>query len=257
MTRNILITGASSGLGAALAEVYAEEGAWLYLAGRNAARLEAVAQSAQAKGARTTIKIIDVTDAPAMEAWLSSVDAVHPLDLVIANAGISAGTGKGEESDAQCAAIFATNVQGVLSTVHPVVSRMKTRGRGQIAIMSSLAGFRGLPGAPSYAASKAAVRVYGEALRGELASFGVKVNVICPGFVKTPMTEVNNFPMPFLMDAPKAARIMKAGLEKNRARIAFPWPMAALVWLIAALPPSWTDKVFSKLPRKQSAKAIH
>jgi len=248
--RTILITGASRGLGAALALSYAAPGVTLYLSGRNESRLNEVAGQATQKGAEAKIKIIDVTDKVAMADWIAGADAAQPLDLVIANAAISAGTGGGAESVAQNAAIFATNVQGVFNTVHPIEGRMRARGCGQIAIMASLAGFRGIPGAPSYAASKAAVRVYGEALRGELASQGVQVNVICPGFVKTPMTEVNKFPMPFVMQAERAAQIIKRGLAANKARIAFPKPMVTLVWLIAALPPGWTDMLLAHLPRK-------
>lgn len=250
--KNILITGASSGLGEALAQAYAQDaGTRLFLSGRDETRLKDVAAFAEAMGAQVFTKVVDVRDAPAMAAWILEVDMAYPLDLVIANAGISAGTGGGQESPAQNAAIFATNVHGVFNTVQPVIPRMKTRGWGQIALMSSLAGFRGVPGAPSYMASKAAVRVYGESLRGELAPFGVNVNVICPGFVQTPMTEVNDFKMPFLMKAGRAAQIIKKGLARNKARLAFPWRFAALVWFVAALPPSWTDPLLTRLPRKE------
>jgi len=248
--RHILITGASSGLGAALAAAYSEHGVTLFLAGRNEQRLQETAAQVQERGAKAHTKIIDVTDAQAMAAWINEVDAACPLDLVIANAGISAGTGKGDETAAQSRAIFDTNVFGVFNTVHPVVSLMKRRGWGQIAIMSSLAGFRGIPGAPSYVASKAAVRLFGEALRGELAPLGVKVNVICPGFVKTPMTDVNTFPMPFVMEAPRAAQIIKKGLVRDKARISFPWPMSVIIWVLAALPLFLTDPLLERLPRK-------
>ena len=127
---------------------------------------------------------------------------------------------------------------------------MRPRGRGQIAIMASLAAFRGFPGAPAYCASKAAVRVWGEALRGHLHADGIGVSVICPGYVKTPMTAVNDFPMPMLMSAERAARIIRRGLTRNKARIAFPWPMAAMVWLLAALPPGWTDPLLRAMPGK-------
>ncbi len=250
MSKNILITGASSGIGAALALVYAEEKACLFLAGRNDNRLQHTAAQVIAKGGQAHVKVIDVTDSTAMRTWIEEVDHTHPLDLVIANAGISAGTGKGDESEEQNAAIFATNVHGVFNTLHPIIPRMKKRQAGQIAIMASLAGFFGIPGAPSYAASKAAVRVYGEGLRGDLAPHGVKLSVVCPGFVQTPMTDVNNFKMPFLMSADRAAQITKKGLEKNKARIAFPLRFAALIWLVAALPPAWTDALFAKLPKK-------
>lgn len=247
---NILITGASSGLGAALAQVYAAPDAVLFLSGRDGLRLESIATLCRTKGATVETALVDVTDAAAMAAWIDRCDQASPLDLVIANAGLSAGTGGGGETPAQTKTIMETNVQGVFNTIHPALSLMKPRGRGQIALMASLAGFRGLAGAPAYCASKAAVRVYGESLRDELALQGVKINVICPGFVKTPMTGQNGFPMPFLMESDKAAQIMKRGLDKNKARIVFPWRLAALVWLLAALSPNLTGGLLRRLPRK-------
>jgi len=134
--------------------------------------------------------------------------------------------------------------------VLPAVDCMRPRGRGQVAIMSSLAGFQGFPGAPAYCASKAAVRVWGEALRGELHGAGIGVSVICPGYVRSPMTAVNDFPMPLLMDADRAARIIRRGLARNRPRIAFPWRLYAAVRLISALPPAFTDPLLRRLPKK-------
>ncbi len=247
---HILITGASSGLGEALALIYAQKGNVLSLAGRNGERLDVVAQKVRAKGAEVHAEVIDVTKAWGMEDWVKQVDARMPLDLVIANAGISAGTGTGGETKAQAVEIFAVNLTGVLNTLFPALKLMKERGQGQIALMSSLAGFWGFAGAPAYGASKAAVRVYGEALRNEVAALGIKVNVICPGFVETPMTAVNNFKMPFLLKPKEAAKIIRQGLEKNKGRISFPWPMAVLVWFIAALPVGLTDLVLRQTPRK-------
>ncbi|MDD5587466.1 MAG: SDR family NAD(P)-dependent oxidoreductase [Alphaproteobacteria bacterium] len=248
--RHILITGASSGLGAALAEAYAAPGILLSLQGRNPDRLNQVAEKAMRRGTRTTAAVLDVADAEAMKAWILACDNEQPLDLVVANAGISAGTGSGEETEEQARAIFDVNLIGVLNTLHPILPRMIVRKQGQIAIMSSLAGFRGFAGAPAYCASKAAVRVYGEALRGDIRHRNVKINVICPGFVKTPMTDVNRFPMPFLMTPERAAQIIKKGLAKNRARIAFPWQMYALVRLFTALPSGMLDAVTARMPRK-------
>ncbi|MFA6279552.1 MAG: SDR family NAD(P)-dependent oxidoreductase [Bdellovibrionales bacterium] len=256
METSILITGGSSGLGAALAQSYAAPDVTLFLSGRDAARLEGVAARCRAKGACVEATIVDVTDGAAMASWIDQCDQTAPLNLVIANAGISAGTGGGGETPAQTKAVMETNVQGVFNTIHPALALMKPRGRGQIAIMASLASFRGLAGAPAYCASKAAVRVYGEALRDELAPQGIKINVICPGFVKTPMTGQNGFPMPFLMEADKAARIMKRGLEKNKARIVFPWRLAALVWLMSALSPNLADGLFRRLPRKRGVESL-
>jgi short-subunit dehydrogenase len=137
-----------------------------------------------------------------------------------------------------------------MNTVLPSLPGLRARRRGQIAIVSSLAGFRGLPGAPSYSASKAAVRVWGEALRGHLAPEGISVSVVCPGFVRSRMTAVNRFPMPFLMDAAPAAARIKRGLARNKARIAFPWQLTGFVWLLTALPPGLTDRFLRRLPQK-------
>ena len=247
---NILITGASSGIGEALARDYAGPGRFLALSGRNEERLEAVAKACRAFGAEVEAKPVDAADRAASARWIADVDARYPLDLVIANAGTSSGTGEGGESEDQARDIFTVNMAGVLNTVWPAITPMRQRRRGQIAILSSMAAFRGLPGAPAYGASKAAVKSYGEGLRGWLAPHGVGVTVVCPGFVRTRMTENNTYPMPFLIDADKAARIIRRGLERDKARIAFPWPMYAAAWFFGALPPGWTDWVFKKLPKK-------
>jgi short-subunit dehydrogenase len=248
--RAILITGASSGIGAALARHYARPGVRLFLSGRDAARLAEEAARCMAQGAAVEQRIIDTTAREAMAAWLAACDEAAPLDLVIANAGISGGTRDSVEDEAQVRQIFAANVEGVFNTVLPLVPRMVARRRGQIALMSSIAAFRGFPGAPAYAASKAAVRVWGEGLRGDLKAYGVGVSVICPGFVVSRMTATNRYPMPFLMSAERAAAIITRGLARNRGRIAFPWPTYALAWLLGAVPPSWFDPLLTRLPRK-------
>ncbi len=247
---SILITGASSGIGAALALEFAGPGTRLALGGRDQARLGAVAEACRAAGAEPRVAALDVRERPALAAWIAEVDRAAPLDLVIANAGVSAGTGGGGETEAQTRRVIATNLDGVLNTVLPAVACMRPRGRGQVAIMSSLGAFRGFPGAPAYCASKAAVRVWGEALRGELRGAGIGVSVICPGYVRSPMTAVNDFPMPLLMDAERAARIIRRGLARNRPRIAFPWPLYAAVWLLSALPQRLTDPLLRRLPKK-------
>ena len=248
--RSILITGASSGIGAALAEEYAAPGISLALSGRHSKRLSRVAGHCRSAGATVRTEILDVSDLSAVEGWIKDADGVQPLDLVIANAGISGGAaGQGESVD-QARAIFRTNVDGVLNTIHAAVEQMRGRGHGQLAIISSLAAFRGYPGAPAYSGSKAAIRVYGEALRGAMALNGIDVSVICPGYVRSRMTAANTFPMPLLMDADRAARIIRRGLAKNRARIAFPWPVYAVAWLLGVLPPWLIDPLMARLPRK-------
>lgn len=251
--KSILITGASSGIGEALALNYATPGMTLALSGRNSGRLNAVADACRAKGATVEAHIVDVADRTEMENWLAFAEARAPLDLVIANAGISGGTsgtpGRGEGPH-QTRRIFDINVNGLLNTLLPVIDPMQQRGHGQIALMSSAASFRGMPSAPAYSASKAAVRAYGEALRGTLAPAGIRVSVICPGFVRSRITDANRFHMPLLMDADRAARIIRRGLERNKARIAFPFPTYFGAWLLGALPPRLTEPLVRKLPEK-------
>jgi len=251
--RSILITGGSSGIGEALALAYAGPGVALALTGRHRKRLEAVAGRCRAAGAEVAVGLVDVRAREEFAVWMAEQDGRRPLDLVVANAGISAGTGAFGESDRQARHIFEVNVDGVVNTVLAAAGLMRPRRRGQVAIMSSLAGFRGFPGAPAYCASKAAVRVWGEALRGTLGHEGLEVSVICPGYVKSPMTAHNTFPMPFLMEADRAAEIIRRGLAANRARIVFPRRLAAAVWLLALLPPGWTDGALARLPEKSAA----
>jgi short-subunit dehydrogenase len=256
----ILITGASSGIGAALALAYAGPGITLALGGRSEARLLAIAEACRSQGATATHRAADVADRAAMADWIAEAAAANArgrLDLVIANAGISGGTGgRGSESAEQARRIFAVNVDGIVNTVLPAIEIMlrqepDDRGRrGQIAIVSSLVGFRGLPGTPAYAASKAAIRIWGEGLRGSLTRESIALSVVCPGFIRTPLTDGNPYPMPFLMEPERAAAIIKRGLMRNRARVAFPWPMYMAAWLAGALPPSWTDPLLVRLPRK-------
>lgn len=247
--RTIVITGASSGVGEALAREWAAPGVVLALTGRHAARLAAVAQTCRHQGAEVEERVIDVADRAAMAQWLTDLDHRHPVDIVIANAGISGGTAHGEDAD-QTNAIFATNVNGVLNTVLPLVDAMRARRRGRIVLIASLAGYRGLPTAPAYCASKAAVKVWGEGLRGWLAADGVSVTVVCPGFIRSRITDANDFPMPFFMEADRAARIIRRGIERGVARLSFPWPMAALTWLVSILPPSWIDPLLVRAPKK-------
>lgn len=253
--RNIAITGASSGLGAALALHYAHAGVTLHLSGRDHSRLKQVADMCAESGASTQVTTVDVTDKAGMENWITRADNVSPIDLLIANAGISAGIGGGGESTEQVRSLFATNIDGVINTIQPLIPAMVTRRRGQIAIMSSLAGIRGLPSSPAYSASKACVRIYGEGLRGWLKPHGVEVNVICPGFIRTPMTAVNPYRMPLMMDADKAARIIAKGLARNQSRIAFPLRLHTALWLASILPLRLTDPLFARLPAKPSVSA--
>jgi len=249
--KSILITGATSGIGAALVREYAAPGMRLVLSGRDEGRLETVAADARAAGAAVETAVLDVTNAEATARWVEAADDAGPLDLAIANAGISGGTFGGGESVRQASAIFATNIDGMVNTLTPAMQRMVPRGRGQIAIVSSLAGFRGIPGSPAYSASKAAARVWGDAMRGRLKRRGVGVSIVCPGFVRTPMTDINQYNMPMLMEVDKAAALIRRRLARGHEMIAFPWPMYLAVRLIAALPRPLSDLIYGRMPEKR------
>jgi short-subunit dehydrogenase len=250
---HVLITGASSGLGRALAEACARPGAVLHLSGRDPARLEDAAAACRAKGAEVRAAVLDVTDAAAMAAWIG---AAGRLDLVIANAGISAGTGGATEPADQARRIFETNVTGVLNTALPAIERMAAQApgadgvRGRVAVIASLAAFVAAPGAPAYCATKAAVQRWAEALDATERARGIRLHAVCPGYVRTPMTARNAFPMPFLMDAETAARRTLDGIARGRVRIAYPVPTYALARLAGALPPALTAWIFSRMPAK-------
>ncbi len=241
---SIVITGASSGIGEALALDYAAPGVALALSGRDANRLEAVAAACRAKGAKVDAGAIDVADRAASAEWLTRFDDAHPVDLVIANAGISIDKDNSSLDDFSIVRkTIDVNVGGVFNTVEPLVGRLMGRGHGQIAIVSSLAGFIGLPYSASYNASKACVRVWGESIRYVLKKSGVGVSVICPGFVVSRMTAEAPFPMPFMMTSARASRIIRHGLERNKARIAFPAATKAAIWLGSVLPGTWTARL--------------
>ncbi|PHS79077.1 MAG: short-chain dehydrogenase [Rhodospirillaceae bacterium] len=252
--KSILITGASSGIGEALALQYAAPGVVLALSGRDKARLQDVGKRCQALGADAQPTVLDVTQTDKMRAWIKAFDRAHPLDLVIANAGISAGSGHTGESETQARAIFDINLGGVINTIWPAIDVMKPRKSGHIVVISSLAAFTPLPGAPAYSASKVAVKAYAESLNGALKDDGITVTCICPGFIESRITDKNDFPMPLFMSGAKAARIIQQGLNKGRANnrisLIFPWPMAAVSWFIGVLPPCFRRWILLKAPQK-------
>ena len=245
----VVITGASSGLGKALALRYARDGTVLGLLGRSSDRLDAVAVECRRLGASVFTAAIDVRNRTDMEAWLRNFDADTAIDILIANAGIMAGRPANAviESSSASYDLMETNVLGVLNSVQPVLPNMMTRGRGQIGIVSSIAGFIPLPDAPTYCASKSAILTYGLALRGALRQSGIGVSVICPGYVATPMMEQESGRKPFAMSARSAADLIIRGLEQNRSIIAFPFWFALVTRLGGLLPDSvwrWTTEPF-------------
>jgi short-subunit dehydrogenase len=241
--KSILITGASSGLGAALANAYAEPDVFLALLGRNTERLNTVAEKCRNKGAKVTTAIIDVREEKLLRSWIEEQDRNISFDLAIANAGISsAGKKPTEQTDRE---IFAINLLGMLNTVYPIIDLMKQRCSGQIALMSSLGGFYGLT--PAYSSSKAAIMTFGESMRNRLRPFGICVSVICPGYIQTPLTDKNQFKMPFLVPIDKAVKIIQHGLAKNKGLIAFPWQMKLFMWLLRISPAYLAERMAALL----------
>lgn len=247
--QSILITGATGAIGGALALHYAAPGVTLILQGRNPQRLQAIAAACEAKGARVVCQGLDVTDTPRLMEWAREVDARMPLDLVIANAGINTNIGadKSGEPWEEATALIDTNLRATMALVHAVLPGMRQRGRGQIVLISSLAAYFGLPVTPTYSATKAAVKAYGEALRGWLAPEGIRVNVVMPGYVASPMCHAMPGPKPFLWPAERAARRIRRGLEKNRARISFPFPLNLGTWFLAVLPASISGWIVAQI----------
>jgi len=242
---SVLITGATGGIGSALAEAYARPGIKLILQGRNQARLSEVASRCQALGAAVQTRAFDVRDRSALVAWLGEVCTQGPLDLVIANAGVNTNIGPdgaGERWE-NVEELLEVNVIATLAMINFVLPAMRSRGRGQIALISSLAAYYGLPVSPSYCASKAALKAYGEAIRGWLAPEGIRVNVVMPGYVESQMCRDFPGPKPFLWPADKAARAIKRGLEKNKPRISFPFPLNLGSWFLSVLPPGVSERL--------------
>jgi short-subunit dehydrogenase len=246
--KNIIITGASSGLGKELAKTYSELGAKnILLIGRHKKRLE---ETKELINCNSQIAICSVTDKSLMHKTFKDFNKKYPVDLIIANAGISGGTSNGGEGEEQLSEIFAININGVINSIYPLLEDFKSRKHGHITIVSSIAGYRGLPSAPAYSASKACVKNLGEALHGELKTYGIAVTTICPGYIRTPLTDANKFPMPFLMEPNKAAHKIIKAIAKKKIRYSFPLPMHIAAWLLVALPIRLTNIIVSRLPKK-------
>ena len=194
----------------------------------------------------------DVADAAALaEAARDFVSRFGAPDLVIANAGISAGTSGDEIEDvAKLRRVLEVNVVGLAATLAAFAPAMRAAGRGTLAGIASVAGFRGLAGNGAYSASKAAARIWMESLRTELHGSGVSVVCICPGYIDTPMTRVNRFRMPFLISADDSARRIARAIAARRRVAVIPWRMA-LVSVVLRILPGWIyDRLAAKAPRK-------
>jgi NAD(P)-dependent dehydrogenase (short-subunit alcohol dehydrogenase family) len=248
----VFITGASSGIGAALARRYAEQGATLGLAARRREVLEELAASLPNPGSHR-IYPLDVTDHAALShAAADFIATLGGADVVIASAGISHGTLTERPEDQQVFdVVFATNVNATVATFAPFVEAMKSQeGPRRLVGIGSVAGIRGMRGAGAYCASKAAVLSYCESLRLELKPHGIRVVTIAPGYIDTPMTRHNRFPMPFLMPAERFAREAVRAIARGDSYRVLPWQMGLVAKLLRALPNPVFDFAFSRAPQK-------
>jgi NAD(P)-dependent dehydrogenase (short-subunit alcohol dehydrogenase family) len=251
--RTLFITGASSGIGAALAQHYAAPGVRLGLLGRRAAALETVAQDCRAAGAEVWCFQADVSDAAAMQRAAADFIATAGLpDAVIASAGVSAGTLSEHAEDlAVIRRLLEINVFGLAASFSPFIAPMRAAGgERRLVGLASVAGIRGLPGAEAYSASKAAAIAYLESLRLELRGSGIRVVTIAPGYIDTPMTRINPYRMPFLLPAATAARRFAAAIARGRSYVVIPWQMGLVAKLLRLLPNWLYDRLFAGAPHK-------
>ena len=254
--RRVFITGASSGIGSALARHYAGQGAVLGLVARRADRLAELAAELNIAGAaRVFTYPLDVTDADALQAAGDDfMMRAGPPDVVIANAGVSSGTLTEHREDlAAIRRILDINVYGLATTFAPFIPAMRQRGTGRLVGIASVAGIRGLPGAEAYSASKAAAIAYLESLRVELRSSGVRVVTIAPGYIDTPMTEHNPYPMPFMLPVDEAAQRFTQAIERGTSYTVIPWQMGLVAKVLRLLPNWLYDRLFAKAPHKPRA----
>ena len=248
--RCIVITGASSGLGAGLAQSYAAPGKTLGLVGRNAARLSMIATACRKRGAMVHEGVLDVAQAEPIGDWLVALDSACPVDLVIACAGISAGTRPDGHPEGLAAAIemVRANLLGVIHTIEPLLPVFAARRAGHLALVASIAAYRGLPDSPGYCASKAGVRAYGEALRAALAPQDVQVTVISPGFFTSPMSKRFLGSKPFQISLDQAVTRIRTGLDSRRRRLGFPWQLRLVLQTLDLLPAAIGDRLIRWMP---------
>lgn len=252
MTQLVLITGASSGIGQALALHYARLGHQLALIARRIDPMKTWLSSNGISEKSYEIYSVDVSDASSMAAMAQACLARQGVpDVVIANAGVSIGVDTSLRTDLDVMArIFATNVLGVAATFGPFIAPMVTRGSGSLVGIASVAGIRGLPGHGGYCASKAAVISYCESLRGELRLSGVKVVTLCPGYIATPLTQNNSYRMPFLMQPELFAKKACHAIDAGDSYRVIPWQMGVVAKLLRLLPNAMFDGLFEGRPRK-------
>lgn len=245
----VFITGASSGIGESLARLYASRG---YQLGLVARRKEILDKLATELAPQPAIYAVDVRDAASLkQAAADFMSRFGVPDIVVANAGVSRGTLTEMEDDLKAfQEIFDINVMGMVNTFHPFITPMRDAGKGKLAGIASVAGFRGIPGGGAYSASKAAAIKYCESLRVELRGSGVSVVTICPGYIRTPMTAVNRFKMPFLIGVDEAVVRFARAIDNGTSFTVIPWTMGLAARVLRVLPNWLYDRIFSRMPRK-------
>lgn len=250
--RRVFITGASTGIGAALARHYARAAGADSELGLFARRRDLLENLARDLPGRTALYASDIADTSALIAAAQDyLSRFGTPDLVIANAGISVGTHGDEIEDVEkLRRMLDVNVSGLAATLAAFAPAMRAAGKGTLCGIASVAGFRGIPGAGAYSSSKAAAIAWLEALRIELAASGVSVVTICPGYIDTPMTRVNKYPMPFLISAEDAAARFARAIEAKRRLAVIPWQMAIVSKLLRAMPGWLYDRLAARAPRK-------
>ena len=248
----VFITGASSGIGQALALRYYQAGYRLALVARRAELMTQWAQDAQLDTTRYAIYCADVSSIDRIVSAGAQCLSQQGLPaVVIANAGISVGIDTAHRADLDAMAqLFATNNIGLAASFHPFIEPMRVRGSGVLVGIASVAGIRGLPGHGAYCASKAAVISYCESLRGELRGTGVRVLTLSPGYIDTPLTRKNKYPMPFLMPAPTFADKAFRAIGSQASYLVIPWQMGWVAKLLRLLPNPLFDRVLAGQPRK-------
>jgi short-subunit dehydrogenase len=251
---SVLITGASGAIGSALARACAAPGMRLTLQGRDEQRLAQLCTECESKGAIVEIKILDIRDTAALIEWINNTAARQGIDLALVNAGAInvLNSGQATEPWVEIENIVNVNICAAMATVSALLPHMQKRRSGQIALISSLIAYFGMSIAPAYSASKAALKTYGEALRPRLAREGIKINVVMPGFVHSDMCDKLAVRKFFVLSADEAAQHVMRGLQKNKPRISFPWPLALGAWLLSVVPQSLAQQIVSWLKYDRS-----